>query len=138
MSEDGANNRNRSYEVEPCIVSLSKHKMAFRQTTLHCTACNLSVSSQGPTSKVAAWLASPCEVKDNAKVAFQDVLVYASHCMRVYRGLHYCSTCGAWKVKSNQNLLKPCPRQAPTAGSDALKRTAKGKPPGQLKSWPCP
>ena len=121
-------------------------KQLYSHTTTHtikpasllCSKCNLSIGLQGRVNNIADWLQSDCITRDFAPVPAADALMHPSHSPSQYKGLHFCTVCGAWKVRKSKNLLQPCPRHATTAGSDALKRIAKGKPPGSLKQWPCP
>ena len=121
------------------LVPLSRHAILDRPSTYYCSRCNMSVPKRSSELAISNWLKSECAQHElRPQPQQKGVLMHPSHQPSSYKGVHFCTVCGGWRVKSSKKLSQPCKGRAETSGSDFLKRIAKGKVPGSLKQWPVP
>ena len=117
----------------------SRHCVAHRRTTLFCGNCNTSVDKQGKLEKVIAWMQTDCFTADyKHQPHLKESVMHHSHVPSSYKGVHFCTACGGWKVVKSVKLQAECPKHPATSGRDFLKRISKGILPGSLKAWPIP
>ena len=112
-----------------CALAKTPHSVSISYSSsgevkkLHCKRC-LTFRAVG---KCLKWLKSTCNL---------DAVVHNTHCRRVYKGLHYCTRCGAWGSLKCAKLKAQCTGRLSHAGRLSLRDISRGLMPFGLRSWP--
>jgi hypothetical protein len=121
----------------------SKHDIVWAPSAITCMRCNTSVGKVRPSGEITDWLLGKCvspasRVHD---VHFETTdRIHHSHKRAWFKGLHFCTACGAIKAQRSQNLAKLCVGALgrTARGSNNLAALEQGKLPNGVKSWPAP
>jgi len=125
------------------LLAETSHRISIRDGRYFCVDCLNGFHSRD--SSLKAWLQSTCAkpVDDRAHpVCVVDIIhmgnqvTHASHSIKSYRALIYCSKCGCYaNIRKLKALAKPC--LPPTfSGRRVLRYIKEGKPPYGLSRWP--
>ncbi|CAE8605518.1 unnamed protein product [Polarella glacialis] len=99
------------------LIGLSDHCVVKKAVVLWCSKCNTSIASSRPVETIRKWLAITCNKKDYAHhPELGKFVMHCSHVPSTYRGVHFCASCGGWKVHKSVKLGKECPGKPTAAG----------------------
>ena len=125
--------------VKECLEP-TEHVITAKGSTLWCKHCNVGVPLSAPLSKLKVWLSLPCAVmRENAhNPIIAKMIMDPSHTPASYKGVHYCVSCGSWRVRKSVKLSQACLRHAVGAGKAFLQAIERGHLPQGLPAWPIP
>ena len=127
-------------EVIQELKLISKHHIIEKATCLWCCHCNTNVSILKPVCDIIHWMVHSKCIEPNhlPKQTLEVEGIHPSHSMDCYKGVHYCTKCGNWKVHRSINLHKICPpiRDRTNHGKNTLKALGNGKIPPGINQWP--
>jgi len=122
---------------------LSRHDAYIHETRVWCKVCKSSFSLSNPKAK--DWLMAPCygvTLGSDQPIAlpFHELHtgnrhVHHSHDLHMYRGLAYCTRCGARGGSKYIKLSEYCMPPG-TYGKQNLRYISKGDLPQGLSKWP--
>ena len=134
----------------PTITELmgnSRHQLIKGENSrILCTKCNFNIPSKGTNTR--KLLMTECKQVRNkedrpeairTQVYIGNKTTHDSHTLNNFRGLIYCSRCGASGSQRLYNLglrCKPVDWAVQSHGREALKNINKGKLPRHIASWP--
>ena len=128
------------------LIALSSHTLIRKANRVSCTVCHSSFRINDPSCK--PWLSTVCHpvpfsphiehkvINVTEPIHIGNQLSHSTHCLRKYRGLLYCSKCGA---RSGNNQIRLLARQCtpPTKyGQRTLDELENGQIPAGLSQWP--
>ena len=125
------------------LLAETSHRISIRDGRYFCVDCLNGFHSRD--SSLKAWLQSTCvkPVDDRAHPAsvldtihMGNQVTHASHSIKSYRALIYCSKCGCYaNMRELRALAEPC--LPPTfSGRRVLRYIKEGKPPYGMCRWP--
>jgi len=131
------------------LLKETSHSLIFVDTRMRCTKCLSSFSINDPVSR--HWLTTKCvhevsadrhsqvlqsPIPINQPIHAGNQLTHSTHILKNYKGIIYCSKCGARSGKNQiRYLAKPC-EPPTTTGLRTLALIANGLLPSGYTDWP--